>query len=222
MDRTTFQKREALKELGKNARRNIYDMLALAAEILDDHPYVDREGGEVAVIEAMESEEFAHFAGTPDLATMVGAYRRIREQSLARGERDLDVWEEYRYNISAIILVAYPDERRTYNRPAYKEIAETNQLALRAVAAEKTKVEKEKAKIEKALERVSTEKEQIAAKVEEFEVKATEAEKVAVEFKAKAQTAEERIEELEAENAMLRQRVQELEALLGEQSLLQH
>ena len=96
--KSTSQKRADLKALGKQARENIYAMLKLADEILKDQDYVDQfHGGEIEVMQQMEADEFVHFGGDPSLAAMLKAYRENP------GE---DVWQEYRYNIRAMIDLA--------------------------------------------------------------------------------------------------------------------
>jgi len=97
---TTSQKHAELKRLSKTVARNIYDMLRLADQVLQDNEYVDRFGGEPQLIEAMENDEFLHFGGNPSLSSMLRAYR---------ANPVLKTWQEYRFNIRAMIDLAEPE-----------------------------------------------------------------------------------------------------------------
>lgn len=100
---TTSQKHAELKRLAKQAAQSIYDMLRIVTEILEDHEYVDRFGGEGAILDLIEKEEFIHFGGDPTLTAMLRAYRANPREA---------TWKEYRYNIRAMIELAHEQEDR--------------------------------------------------------------------------------------------------------------
>jgi hypothetical protein len=125
---TTSQKHAELKRLGKQSQYNIYEMLRLTQQILDDHEYVDQFGGEGPLLEMLEKDEFAHFGGNPALATMLRAYR---------ANPDRELWEKYRYNIRAMIDLAEPEkEKRESTRTNWKAEAEKLREDLARLTAE--------------------------------------------------------------------------------------
>jgi hypothetical protein len=99
MKSTSSQKRARLKELSRDVQSGIYEMLKLADEILRDPSYVDDHGGEPALIDHLESVEFAHFGGNPSLLSMIRAYRHNKSR---------ETWAEYRFNVRAMIELAKP------------------------------------------------------------------------------------------------------------------
>ena len=107
---TTSQKHAELKKLSKQSQQNIYDMLRLTDEILNDAEYVDQFGGEADLIDHMEAAEFSHFGGNPSLSEMLRAYRANPQKK---------VWTEYRYNVRALIELSLPERERA-------EIVRTN------------------------------------------------------------------------------------------------
>ena len=107
MVKTTSQKHAELKKLSQQTQRNIYDMLRLTDEILQDHEYVDQFGSEAELIEQMEAVEFSHFGGQPSLGAMLRAYRLNPKRA---------IWEEYNYNLRVMIDLATPD--RSPSTPA--------------------------------------------------------------------------------------------------------
>jgi len=106
--KTSSQKHAELKRLSRKAARNIYDMLRLADQILQDHEYVDRFGGEPQLIEAMENDEFLHFGGNPSLPSMLRAFR---------ANPLLKTWQEYRFNVRAMIDLAEPEPEPRRKQP---------------------------------------------------------------------------------------------------------
>lgn len=97
----TEQKHAELKKLGKKARTNLYDMLKLATEIVDDPEYCDQYGGQSPLIEHLESTDFAHFGGRPSLANMIRAFRKNPNKA---------TWDEYQHNIWAMIELSTPEK----------------------------------------------------------------------------------------------------------------
>ena len=95
--KTTSQKHAELKGLAKQSARNIWDMLRLAVEILADLEYIDKFGGEGPMLDLLEAEEFIHFGGDPSLTAMLRAYR---------ANPQLAKWQEYRFNVRAMIELA--------------------------------------------------------------------------------------------------------------------
>lgn len=108
------KKRAELKRLSAAAQANLFDMLKLAAEILQDCEYVDQFGGEAQALDDMQSKEFSHFGGNPSLGSMLAAYRK---------NPDIKVWREYRFNIRAMIELANPKEEREVTRIDWKVMA---------------------------------------------------------------------------------------------------
>jgi len=100
---TTSQKHAQLKKLSQQARQHIFDMLRLTDEILSDHEYVDKFGGEAQLIESIELEEFAHFGGQPSLSAMLKAYRANPKKS---------TWQEYQFNLRVMIDLATPEREK--------------------------------------------------------------------------------------------------------------
>jgi len=124
---TTSQKHARLKVLGKAAAKNIYDMLRLADEILADHEYADRFGGEADLIAMLENEEFQHFGGNPKLSSMLRAFR---------ANPKLATWEEYRFNIRAMIELSEPaKDGADVERINWKALAKELQAKLESAEA---------------------------------------------------------------------------------------
>ena len=121
--KTSSQKHAQLKSLSKDAKSNLYQMIALADDLLQDHEYVDSLGGEGKFLEDLQDNEFSHFGGDPDVAEMLFAYRANREER---------VWKKYNYNIRALIEIAQPDksERAEVRHTNWKQIAAELQLKL--------------------------------------------------------------------------------------------
>lgn len=97
--KTTQQKHAELKKLGRKARSNLYDMLKIASEILEDPAYCDEYGGRDALRDHLESTDFCHFGGKPSLANMLRAYEKNPQKA---------TWDEYQHNIHAMIELAKP------------------------------------------------------------------------------------------------------------------
>lgn len=131
--KTTSQKHAQLKKLSGQARQHIYDMLRLTSEILEDHEYVDKFGGEAQLIEAIEAEEFAHFGGQPSLASMLRAYRENPKKS---------TWQEYRFNLRVMIDLATPERDR----------GDATRVNWRALAA---KEKEDRERLQEALDRAN-------------------------------------------------------------------
>jgi len=124
---TTSQKHAQLKGLSRNTQQNIYEMLRLANEILQDHQYVDGLGGEGKLLDMLEKEEFSHFGGDPSLPAMLRAYRYSPQ---------LETWREYRFNIRALIELAAPDsEGADATRTNWKALAKALQAELEQAKA---------------------------------------------------------------------------------------
>lgn len=101
---TTSQKHAKLKTLSTQVKANIYEMLKLTDEILQDHEYVDSRGGELALMDEFEAKEFSHFGGNPSLHTMLKAYRANPDKGL---------WEEYGYNLRVMIDLCTPEREKS-------------------------------------------------------------------------------------------------------------
>ncbi len=91
---TTSQKHAKLKLLSKQTQNNIFAMLKYADEILADFAYVDKFGGEGAILDAFSENEFSHFGGQPSLEAMLKAYRANPAKA---------TWEEYNFNLRVMI-----------------------------------------------------------------------------------------------------------------------
>jgi len=98
---TTKQKHTQLKNLAKDAKANLYEMIKLADQIVSDHEYIDEMGGEDVVLEMLEADEFSHFGGSPSLSQMLHAFR---------ANPDLKTWKEYRFDIWRMIDLATPSK----------------------------------------------------------------------------------------------------------------
>ena len=104
----TSQKRAMLKHLSAESQKNIHEMLRLATEILDDHDYTDANGGQQKIMAEMEQKDFAHFGGDPSLSSMLRAYR---------ANPDIKRWQEHRFNVRAMILLATPEKPKQDKAP---------------------------------------------------------------------------------------------------------
>lgn len=111
---STGKKRAELKRLSAAVQSNIFEMLKLANEILQDGEYVDSFGGEAQARDDMEAKEFSHFGGNPSLGAMLQAFRK---------NPDLKTWKEYRFNIRAMIDLANPREQSDTVRVNWKSQA---------------------------------------------------------------------------------------------------
>lgn len=100
---TSGQKRAELRRLSKASQQNIFDMLRLACELIDDHAYVDQFGGEPQLVEQMEAEEFSHFGGVPKLGLMLRAFR---------ANPKLATWKENKFNVQVMIDLAKPPKEK--------------------------------------------------------------------------------------------------------------
>lgn len=124
---TSSQKRSELKKLAKQSRENIFRMLQIVDELLEDKEYVDQFGGEAQLMDHIEVEEFAHFGGNPALSSMLRAFRANPKKS---------TWAEYRYNIRAMIDLASPEkESGETQRTNWKALAKELQLKLEQAEA---------------------------------------------------------------------------------------
>lgn len=128
--------RRELKQLSVAVKENIFEMLRMACEVLDDHDYCDRFGGQDKVLDSLEKEEFSHFGGAPSLSTMVQAFRK---------NSSLETWKEYKFNIRAMIELANPREEREVVRIDWKAQAKTLEAELestkKALADSQSKAE---------------------------------------------------------------------------------
>ena len=102
-EKTTSQKHAELKKLSRQVQQNIYDMLKLVDEILQDREYIDQYGGEGPLLDAFENGEFSHFGGSPSLASMLRAYRHNPKKA---------VWQEHAFNLRVMIDLATPEKDR--------------------------------------------------------------------------------------------------------------
>ena len=124
--KTTSQKHAELKHLAASAAKSIYTMLKLACEIIADHDYVDQFGGEAAVIERMEADEFAHFGGSPSLPEMIRAFRANPSH---------ETWAEYRFNVWALIELSLPAKGEATVRTNWRAIAKEFEAKLAVAEA---------------------------------------------------------------------------------------
>jgi len=112
---TSKQKHVELKNLSRNIKSTLFDMLKLASEMLGDHEYVDECGGQDKLLESLESEEFSHFGGSPSLAEMLRAYQKNQRRT---------TWQEYKFNIWAMIELSRPaTEAAEKERVNWKSLA---------------------------------------------------------------------------------------------------
>ena len=100
---TTSQKHARLKQLSQQTQQNIYDMLRLVDEILQDREYIDQHGGEGPLLDSFENHEFSHFGGSPSLSSMLRAYRHNPKKA---------VWQEHAFNLRVMIDLATPEKDR--------------------------------------------------------------------------------------------------------------
>lgn len=124
----TEQKHAELKKLGKKSRTNLYDMLKLATEIVDDPEYCDQYGGQSALIDHLEATDFAHFGGKPSLANMIRAYRK---------HPDKGTWDEYQHNIHAMIDLSRPEKStEAKEKISWKALAKELQVKVEILETE--------------------------------------------------------------------------------------
>lgn len=136
---TSKQKHTKLKNLSKNSKENLHEMLRLADELLADHGYVDDFGGEDKLMEALSDEEFSHFGGTPSLSEMLAAYRK---------HPDLKTWQEFRFNIWALIDLAKPQSQSsTKARTNWQAKATALELEVARLTAELERLREENAEL---------------------------------------------------------------------------
>lgn len=98
---TTKQKHTQLKNLAKDAKQNLYEMIKLAEQIISDHEYVDELGGEDVVLEMLQADEFSHFGTSFTVGSMIAAYR---------ANPDLKTWKHYKFDIQAMIDLTKPTQ----------------------------------------------------------------------------------------------------------------
>lgn len=122
------QKRKELKKLARDHRSGLYQMLKLTDELLSDPAYIDEYGGEDALIEELEADEFAHFGGSPKLQQMVQAYRQNPK---------LATWDKYQHNIWAMIDLAKPSNpnAEAKERTNWKAIAQEYEARIDSLEA---------------------------------------------------------------------------------------
>jgi len=100
---TTSQKHAKLKSLAQQTQQNIYEMLRLVDEIMQDREYIDAHGGEGPLLDSFENHEFSHFGGSPSLSAMLRAYRHNPKKA---------TWAEHAYNLRVMIDLATPEKDR--------------------------------------------------------------------------------------------------------------
>jgi prefoldin subunit 5 len=100
---TTSKKHAKLKQLARQTQQNIFDMLRIVDEILQDREYVDQHGGEGPLLDSFENHEFSHFGGTPALSAMLRAYRHNPKKA---------IWQEHAFNLRVMIDLATPEKDR--------------------------------------------------------------------------------------------------------------
>jgi hypothetical protein len=129
----TSEKRARLKQLSTESQKNIHEMLRLAVEILDDHDYTDANGGQQKLMGEMETKDFAHFGGDPSLSSMLRAYR---------ANPDIKAWQEHRFNVRAMIVLAAPVRPKQDRTPPvnHKKAAEELREKLAQKEAVLTKI----------------------------------------------------------------------------------
>lgn len=140
----TVKKRERLKKLSADAKKSLYEMLKITDEIFRDKDYVDEHGGESPLMLAIESDEFAHFGGTPSLAELLRAYRHNPER---------EVWEENRFNWRVMIDLA---------KPARESGESLSRVNWKAKAKE---LEAENERLKSEVDRLRTENANLSARV---------------------------------------------------------
>lgn len=129
---TTSQKHARLKQLAEQAGKSVFDMLALADEILLDREYCEQFGGEPQLIDMLEENEFAHFGGNPSLPALLRAYRTFPRR---------EDWRERRYNVWAMIELAQPaPEAASKDRTNWKQRCAELTAANETLTAELTHV----------------------------------------------------------------------------------
>lgn len=96
---TTEQKHQQLHKLSNKSKKDLFEMLKLADEILNDPAYCDQYDGEQALSDHLEATDFSHMGRIVKLSQMLRAYRKNPDRS---------VWEQYRYDIKAMILLSAP------------------------------------------------------------------------------------------------------------------
>ena len=148
---TTAKMREKLLSLSKKAKNSIFDMLQLACEILDDHEYVDKHGGEEALITEMEETEFSHFGGSPSLRLLLRAYRQNPSK---------ETWKEYRFDVWSMVYLASP-KKEPVKRVSWKTIAENQKVEIESL---KLKL-KEKSQQIRNLKKLLKESQQLEVRV---------------------------------------------------------
>lgn len=144
---TTSQKHAELKQLAKTVKDSIFDMLSLAAAIIDDHEYVDTKfGSEAKLIEHMEATEFSHFGGVPKLAAMIRAYRHSPSRA---------TWKKNAFNVQVMIdLSDPPAERGDTKRTNWKARCAELEEQVAKLTAEVDRLVGERARLEKNFDSV--------------------------------------------------------------------
>ena len=142
-DKTSSQKHAELKKLGKDARKNLFQMLSLASDILADPEYVDQFGGEGPLLDHLEETDFSHFGGRPSLASMLRAYRANPNEN---------TWREYRHNIHALIDLAAPDKQKNETeRTDWKSLAKELQVRVQMLEAQVSESQATNAKLQQQI-----------------------------------------------------------------------
>lgn len=157
---TSGQKRAELKRLAKAVRENIFEMLRIACELIDDHAYVDEFGGEPKLLDHLEAEEFAHFGGVPKLAAMIRAFRANPKKA---------TWAEYRFNVQAMIDLATPEKQTQQSRTDWKAKALELELTVEAQAAQLASIGSLNAQIEE----LKAENNRLRGRIEQMERRAS-------------------------------------------------
>lgn len=115
--------RRELRLLSVTVKENIFEMLRMASQVLNDRDYCDRFGGYDKLLDSLEKEEFSHFGGTPTLTSMLRAYE---------ANPDAAEWKKYQFNIHAMVLLAKPrkQERDYFPRVDWKTKAKLQEAEL--------------------------------------------------------------------------------------------
>ena len=121
---TTKQCLMELKKLAATTRENIYRRVELAATVLGDLDWiaVEHGGDEFKAHDAVQNEFFPDLDGYVSLGKLIDTYQNFPKPK----------WEEYRFNVAAVVA-AY-DEQRSPG----EERAATTRIAWKQVAEERT------------------------------------------------------------------------------------
>ena len=113
--------RRELRLLSAKVKENLFEMLRMACEVLDDGDYCETFGGADQVMDDLEKVEFSHFGGAPSLSSMVQAFRK---------NPAMETWKEYHFNVRAMIELANPREERDVVRVDWKALAKSMEAEL--------------------------------------------------------------------------------------------